>query len=495
MAGLSQQSKNADMKLDAAPRKILCDRLSDLLQAALDSGPESANAYRRWRSEVSFANIDFTAFRLLPLLVETIVRHNIDEPELRRIRGAAKQAWLKNVTRAHRLTGTLDVLTSAGVKALVMKGAALFARYSELISMRGCGDYDILVRRRDAPVAVQALLTAGFQVDGVRMDLFVPSDFEKIHGMHFAMGAAHDTVDVHWWPLPGWWDDGYVDGLFSRAEYGKLLGHTVMVPRLDDHLFLSTQRISLDDEDEILLRTMEAALLLRACDGRLNWRHFAELTDFHHGAARAAAVFQILERLENIPMPIGIAADLRAAAARQVERPAWTRAGERVDKRELWWEYAAKETTFSAHPIAFLHGFSFPETLGRWTDGRLAAVAMQVNVVGPVSVALEVRPFLPPGASQFSFSVFGGADADSSFTLCSADNWVSIVTIQAIALPVPPQRAGAGLADESGEPKPKGLVILAFELMDAGCPMELGLSTDPRRLGLLVGDIRLVIGN
>jgi hypothetical protein len=372
----------------------------------------------------------------------------------------------------------------------------MFARFPELGSMRGCGDYDILVRRRDAPVTVQALLKAGFRVEGVRMDLFAPSDFEKIHGMHFARSVVHDTVDVHWWPLPNWFDDGYVDGLFSRAEYRKLIGHTVMVPRLDDHLFLSMRRISLDDQDEILLRTVESALLLRACEGQLDWQHFAELMDSYHGAARAAAVFQILESLENVPLPKGILADLKAAAAKHVELSASApTAGGLVNARALWREFAAKENAFPAPPIAYLHGFSFPETMGRWTDGRLAALAMQVNVTGPVSVTLEVRPFLPPGASQFSFSAFGGADTDFSFTLRSAEDWVSTVTIQAVALPIPSELAGAGPVDEYGECKPKGFVILAFELSDAGCPMELGLSTDPRRLGLLVGDVRLVIEN
>ena len=164
---------DVDIKIKPLSNKILCARLDDLLQAALNAGPDPASAYYRWRSAVSIKDIDFTVFRLLPLLVETILRYKISEPELPRIKGAAKHTWLKNVTRASLLIDALEVLNCAGVKTMIMKGAALFARFPELGSMRGCGDYDILVHRREAIIATRALLSAGFHVDGVRMDLFV----------------------------------------------------------------------------------------------------------------------------------------------------------------------------------------------------------------------------------------------------------------------------------------------------------------------------------
>jgi hypothetical protein len=139
-----------------------------------------------------------------------------------------------------------------------------------------------------------------------------------------------------------------------------------------------------------------------------------------------------------------------------------------------------------------LEGFSFPETLGRWTDGRFAALSMQVNMTGLVSLAIEVRPFLPPGAGDFSFSVFGGAGGSLSFTLPRADGWVSTITVQASALPLSARSGGTpAVLNDSGElAARRGLVVLVFELTDADCPKDMGLSTDPRRLGLLVGDIR-----
>lgn len=107
-----------------------------LLRAISHKGPEAVAAFREWRAIGPLDAAHGESHRILPLLVELIAREGLEDADLARMRGVAKQVWTNNVLRMRLLFDTLDLLDSCGIGAVLMKGAALFARAPELGASR-----------------------------------------------------------------------------------------------------------------------------------------------------------------------------------------------------------------------------------------------------------------------------------------------------------------------------------------------------------------------
>lgn len=461
--------------MNGVPQLLLDETRLDLLRAALLEGPEAAASYRAWRQGIVLDEIDFTAVRILPLLVETINRHRIAEPDLARIKGASKQTWLDNMVRARLLTDVADRLSAAGVESTAMKGAALAARYPRLAAMRGSGDYDLLVRRSDAAKASDVLLQAGFRVAGVRMDRFAPPDFDVIHGMHFSRPGALDSIDLHWWPLPHWFDRDYVEDMFRKRERCSLAGRGVFVPRLDDHLFLSTKRIAWDDPDEILLRCIEATLLLRGSGGKLDWDRFVALCRAHRAAAKALAMLDLIKCALRMPIPEAVLDGLRSAPPEAEPAPPLPSAHPE-SLPGFWHELAGAPIDFAGRSVAWLSGFSFPEEDGRWNDGEFAAMAVRVTGAQTDSVTLriEARPYFTETVRRCAFEAYGGCADVQTIELSAEEPFPAWFTVSGRPI---------GEADR--------VIILVFRFPTLYCPKSLGLNPDPRRLAVMFDRVEL----
>ena len=245
-----------------------------LLQAALGEGEPAADAYRSWRASVRLDDIDAAAYRVLPLLLATAEKHGLQDPDAHRLRGIAKHIWLSNMLRMQVLSTALAALSAAGIRTLLLKGAALFARYEQLAAVRLTEDYDLLVRLSDAPRAITALAAAGFKSQfSLQADLFAGADFETIHAAHFIIESKRNrsSLDLHWRPLPRLLDAAHVDDMFLHTEPATIAGRSVELASLADHLFLVVARPEPWEGNETFARTVEAVQLLRASGGRIDW--------------------------------------------------------------------------------------------------------------------------------------------------------------------------------------------------------------------------------
>jgi GT2 family glycosyltransferase len=139
--------------------------------------------------------------------------------------------------------------------------------------------------------------------------------------------------------------------------------------------------------------------------------------------------------------------------------------------RRVWRDEAARDVKPDTAERMFIKGFSFPEAEGRWTDGKLSV--MEVPVDAPldavVRVRLVVRPFIPPGVSKFAFATATGMDPVGRHVLTTQGGSPVEVILATRAV-------GSG----------KRRAVIALGLTDAKCPTALGLSDDPRVLGLFV---------
>lgn len=503
-----------------------------VLRAALGSGPGAVEAYRAWRASVLLDDIDWPTFRLLPLLDATAKRHGIEDVESKRIEGAAKHIWLSNTFRLNSIITAVEALNAAGISTLLLKGAALFARDASQIGLRATGDYDLLVQEGDKRRAIAALSTAGFRPVIFRSDRFADRDFEILHAAAFDWGekAQRGQIDLHWKPSGDFPTPGFAELLFSRAEVAKLGRATVMVPSLADHVFLglvhATKSIGVERVDWFV----EAAQILQRNDPRFDWDRISVLCrryEFNRVATtvlsslnecvpglvpaeRIRALAQqtsVFERIESRVRASASSSIARRLSVRMLDRIRATR-GDRSWVRTLCTIVLAKETWTKAitalvcampdrytglqlrriwhsadrHKPSevsrfgepeFPIGWSGPEESGRWSVDRFQLVRLYVPTPAKseVLVRLQVRAFIPDAKSRINVALFAGVRGQE-VSLGAESNWPSVVAVPALV-------------------RSNGTVAIALKVLNPVSPAEVGLSDDPRALGLFVERVEL----
>jgi hypothetical protein len=138
-------------------------------------------------------SLDEGSTRLVPLLERNLRRHGLKNPWEDRMRGVYRYWWAHNQLLLRRLGALLAALEAANVATLVLKGAALSARYYGDPGLRPMNDADVLVPRARVgdvlPLAGRLGLTPEARVD---------EGFVRLrHGVSLR-DAAGNTLDLHW---------------------------------------------------------------------------------------------------------------------------------------------------------------------------------------------------------------------------------------------------------------------------------------------------------
>jgi len=282
-----------------------------LLQAAFCQGEQAVAAYRSWRSGVAFEDIDSSAFRVLGQLARTASKFDIDEPDILRLRGALKHTWSSNMLRARALSVALSAIERMAVESLVINGAALFIRFPDLAKTHVADDFDILVRDRDSIVAVSTLASAGFRLPvGISLKSFQSQGLARVRVDALLSEVKSCSVNLHWWPLPGWTRDGFIDELLSRGERRLVGGQKIVIPELADHLYLTLASSRSGEQDEVFSRVVEATHLLRESNATLDWPRILQLCRRFHRGEVARAVLSLVRSDLGVSVPTKILDEL-----------------------------------------------------------------------------------------------------------------------------------------------------------------------------------------
>lgn len=134
-----------------------------LLRAALWSGDEARTAWEAWRGAVRLDDVTPGSFRLLPQLYRSLDRLRVAAPELARLAGTARKAWVENQLWGPQLSAVLAALSAAGVPAVVLGGPALARYYPDGLGGRHTDDHEVLVPAAQAEAALAALAQTGWR--------------------------------------------------------------------------------------------------------------------------------------------------------------------------------------------------------------------------------------------------------------------------------------------------------------------------------------------
>lgn len=135
-----------------------------LLRATLLDGQDALAAWQAWKAMVDLeGHHDNGSYRLFPLLYKNMERNGNKDPFVTRLKGIYRQAWYKNHRLFHDMSIILRHLHDAGIRTMVLKGAALAVLCYENYAVRPMADVDVLVHPSQVLLAIDILEKEGWK--------------------------------------------------------------------------------------------------------------------------------------------------------------------------------------------------------------------------------------------------------------------------------------------------------------------------------------------
>jgi Uncharacterised nucleotidyltransferase len=390
----------------------LSDRARWLLEACLRDDAGAIEAFDKWRRFADPERMEGRELRLTPLLHENMRRHGISDQRLAWIGGQAKHIWLTGVLRRRKLMPVLDRLEGAGVDFVVIKGAALSARFPKAVVAWPMGDFDLLIRQPSARAAMTMLNASGWR--GAIGAAFSDADLNRYHAIGL-WDASGTGIDLHWRPAEAIATRGHAEGVWKRSAPANLEGRPVSVASATDHLFILLCHAFQDDFEQRNEWIAEVDLLFRLVPSEeWDWRLFHRLAKAHQLDCWIRKALSTTQAITGRPSPSGA---FRLAAptwrgmlqnreiglrglpasssfdrkARSNGRKARGFVGDAIDA-SLGPERAVA-LALEGQPLTpakidrphgfefpdttvFLEGWSFPEDGGRWTDADVCVLCV-----------------------------------------------------------------------------------------------------------------------
>ncbi|HLJ60346.1 MAG TPA: nucleotidyltransferase family protein [bacterium] len=222
------------------------------------------------------------------------------------------------------LETVLRALAAAGVRAMLLKGAALARFIYEDTSLRPFTDLDLLVPADEIAVAAQAMRGAGY----------APGGPERRTGAYehcyFAPSWQRLPVDIHWqYAEPFHAIDMDYAGLFARAALVQVGHETALLPSPEDLLVALSVHVARETwESKPVLRYLyDAAETMRR--HRVDWdRLVACARASRHLRAPLRLTLRAAQALLDADVPAPVLAAIRPRRGhsidRLVQRRAWT---------------------------------------------------------------------------------------------------------------------------------------------------------------------------
>lgn len=168
-----------------------------LLRAALLEGKEAIDAWYEWKSSVDVDRLDPGSLRLLPLLYWNLRTHGVKDPLMNRFKGICRLTWYENQMLFYNMATLLRSFHNAGIKTMLLKGAALVLLHYRDHGLRPMNDFDVLVHTEQALAAVNLLSKLGWTPELRPLKAFTEAYFSLRHAHGFD-GVAGRKFDLHW---------------------------------------------------------------------------------------------------------------------------------------------------------------------------------------------------------------------------------------------------------------------------------------------------------
>jgi hypothetical protein len=522
------------------------------LRAALLPGPEGLDAFTEWRALVDFEATDVPAYRLLPLIYRNLSAELATDPVSGRIRGIYRRTWVLNAVQLEGGERAIATLGEQEIPTMLLKGAALIARWTRDSGVRMMSDFDLLVPRDRALEAVERLRAVGWRPAIDRPVPLTEADLAADHAILLRSDRGGE-LDLHWRALMHGAGDASDAALWERAEEIRTGEVRTHVPAPEDHVHHACAHATTWSAAGRVDWIADAGLIVREAGPAFDWSRVFELARLDRSVpavdALTAALGQVLR--ERVPPP-GVRRGFRLRRPAITERVEISLRGrmphELGPTAELFLALQDHRRRTGDHTLRPLHASLASFVRERWRVNGLAGAAAQAAYAGlgrppwlRRAVVRRVRSRGPAAADLASLedgsldlrhdaavrgSLVTGwsfAEADGRWT-DGAESALALRTPSAAGnlavdvMAVPLLHAKHPSLDvevwandrcveqwayrlEQASPPSRrflvpeeslrnGVLEIAFVFREPCRPMELGVSLDPRRLALFVSELR-----
>lgn len=147
-----------------------------LLRAAVLPPAKAGESWAAWRAaDGDLEHLDRASARLLPQIYRNLCSVVPNDPLMPRLKRAYREAWSGNQMKVERGAEALRALEDAGIRTLVLKGAAVGPLYYDSLGARPIEDVDVAVPSDEALRAVDVLEREGLHpIDRRVRELLLP---------------------------------------------------------------------------------------------------------------------------------------------------------------------------------------------------------------------------------------------------------------------------------------------------------------------------------
>jgi putative nucleotidyltransferase-like protein len=288
----------------------------ELLRAALIRGPAAITAWQAWKARNNFvgSHHDLGSFRLLPLVYKNLVALGAEDPLMPRLKGVYRFSWCANQRLFHDAAVLVQQLQEAGIRTLVLKGAALSVLHYQDRGVRPMSDVDVLV-----PVSQAAKAMEGLGEIGWRTGRFVEEDFSYRHAAQLTNEGGRE-FDLHWHAFYECLREGADDDLWCRAVPLALLHVRTLALDPSDALLHTVVHGMRWDEVPTIRWIPDAMTILRSAGVRVDWDRVVEQAARRRLLLRFGRGLCYLRERFDATVPDDVVARLRAHRPSHVER-------------------------------------------------------------------------------------------------------------------------------------------------------------------------------
>lgn len=307
-----------------------------LLRAALWQNADGLAAWEEWKNSVDVERLDHGSTRLLPLLHQNLKAQGIDDPLMARFKSVSRYYWYQNQMMFGQAALLLRQLEDAGIKTMILKGAALISLHYKNISLRPMNDFDLMVPTAQAARAMELLREWGWQpdtsVDNVHApELIDEAYFNYVQAQPF-VNEREQKFDLHRHLIGQCSTDDADDSFWANAIPTKLNGvETLALNPADQILHACVHGIAWSGVPPF--RWVADIVTILNTSNDINWEHLIEQARVRRLSLPVADALRYLKEELRAPIPESAMQKISALPVTKAERIEYSM---RMNPRESW---------------------------------------------------------------------------------------------------------------------------------------------------------------
>lgn len=279
-----------------------------LLTAAVDRGARAREAFATWRQQTDIAQeFDWQMVRLLPAVYANLSALGETDALMARLKGVYRRAWVETNLVMQRAETVVAALASAGVPAMLLKGAAMVHGYYPSRAHRPMSDVDLAVPLEYAPRAMAELRSMGWRSTEEES----ADRYRWFHALQFVHPDGGE-LDLQWRVMVETTSGDGEDLLWSNSERVAFAGHEVRVLAPSDLLLHTVTHGVRWNQASPVRWCLDVQQILARRGAEIDWVRLLEMSARLRVSHRLYLGLSYLSRHLDVDIPSHILASRRA---------------------------------------------------------------------------------------------------------------------------------------------------------------------------------------